>query len=1248
MPRRSLLLLLSLFLLLIPAAASAARTRPQTQLQATSSDRRDLAAAPEATGVIVLRQGVNGYTGATDTWIDSFNPADNHGASAGLEIRGAGQSSSLFHFDLPVLPPGAAIVHASLELNTTETQSNAAAAEVGAFGLLRPWNPDTATWGLAATGNPWATPGATAANVDRNASPSALTVVAAKNTQYEWDLTALVQTWYANPDGNFGMLLTGISPTKVAYGLHSSESGTEAKRPGLVIEYTTDPLFTPSPTATATPTPNPLDTATPTPTPIATQVLVLSQGSGGYTGNADTWINSFSPTTNYDSSNQLESRARGAASILLRFDLAPVPPNITIVRAQLQLTTVNRSNTGGESVAAFGMRRPWVVNTTTWELASTGNPWAAPGASDPNLDRLAGQADIALVTDLGVQYNWDISQLVRDWYAAPGANFGVLLTGLEGSIVAYDFSSTQDVTLAKRPKLRIEYYVDTGPSPTPTRTPTRTRTATPTGTATPPATRTPTRSPTTTLGPTSTSTPTPTPTATLTPTRTATLGPTSTPTPTPTVTLTPTLTATLGPTSTPTLTSTTGPTPTVTPTSSTGDDYEGDNACTLAKVIPVDGSTQTRTFHAPGDQDWVRFNAVAGKTYIIQTSNPGALTDPVVFLYDTCVNPPLGSDDNAFGQTVRLEWDVVSSGTYYLKLQQHDPSIFGDSISYDISVTVDTTPPVSPKNPRCASRNDTTLGAQWQQSTERDVVSYRLSYHDADFTESGVRDIEGGETTFYELSGLTQGKLYTLRVRALDFSGNESPYSAEVFCRTILPTDTTPPTPTVQQPTTATTYSTTLSALVVSGAVVDSGGNLSRVQVRNITNGADRWDYSLSGSSDQFHVDNLSLSVGANSLQVTAYDEAGNSGTVSLTVTRLGQSLGAVILVNGRNDTNGLQTNIDNVTNRAYQVFRGAGYDDDHIYYLASSALDPDGDGASEVDAPATAANLEQAVRTWAASRVGPDKPLYIYMMDHGLVEAFCADGCIASGRVAPQALDGWLSDLETNAGVTGVSIIIEACHSGSFIDRTSVTDSLAKAGRVVITSTNRVNNAYASAQGAYFSDAFLSCLAASNNLKLCFEQAKAAVGAAGTNQTPWMDDNGDGASTSNDGTVAQARYVAGFLGASPPGITSAKVKLTGSNGELTARIQEGGEDVTLVWAAIYAPSFTEPTDTTLSLGVPTLKLDPVVGQPGTFRALYPNGFDEAGIYRVVFYAQDRQGLQAQPAAVILRGSQLYLPFINR
>jgi hypothetical protein len=718
-------------------------------------------------------------------------------------------------------------------------------------------------------------------------------------------------------------------------------------------------------------------------------------------------------------------------------------------------------------------------------------------------------------------------------------------------------------------------------------------------------------------------------------------------TPSPTRSATPTSTSTWTPTST--------RTPTDTSTVPPGDPYEPDDTCVSARTIPTDGSAQSHTFHAAGDQDWIKFTAAASKTYVIEATDPGPNADPVLFLYDACGDAPLGSDDNAFGQTVRLEWDVETAGTYYLKLQQHDPSIFGPDTDYDLSVSLDTTPPAQVTNLRCASLNETTLSVQWGQSPERDVVKYRVYYHDADFTEGGNRDVNGADTTYYELDRLTANKLYYMSVRALDFSGNRSAESDEVFCRTVRPTDTTRPAVAVQQPTTATEYTTTLSSLTFSGSATDAGNNLSRVQVRNTTNGAEGWDYSLQSAADTFTVEGVSLRPGDNELTVTVFDTVGNSGSASLTVHRLGQSLGAVILVAGHNETNGLQTNIDYSVNRAYRLFQGAGFDDDHIFFLAPAAQDPDGDGASEVDAPADPANLQQAIESWASTRVGPGQPLHLYMMDHGVIEAFCTDGCGTSGQTTSDNLDSWLTTLETASGVDEINVIIEACHSGSFVDRSAGTGSITKAGRVVITSTDRNNNAYASAQGAYFSDAFLSCLAASSSLKTCYQQAQAAVAAAGTNQTPWMDDNGDATCNTADGSIAQTRYVAHFFGAAPPQLTAASVALAGATGTLTANVTQGGEPLQLVWAAVYAPSFTEPTETTLNLGVPTVRLDPVAGTrnalfrgPGSYRALYPNGFTETGAYRVVFYAQDRGGMQAQPALVIVGGRKVYVPLVRR
>ncbi|MEZ4831022.1 MAG: hypothetical protein R2873_03295 [Caldilineaceae bacterium] len=77
------------------------------------------------------------------------------------------------------------------------------------------------------------------------------------------------------------------------------------------------------------------------------------------------------------------------------------------------------------------------------------------------------------------------------------------------------------------------------------------------------------------------------------------------------------------------------------------------------------------------------------------------------------------------------------------------------------------------------------------------------------------------------------------------------------------------------------------------------------------------------------------------------------------------------------------------------------------------------------------------------------------------------------------------------------------------------------------------------------------------------------------------------------------------------------------------------------------APNFSEPTDVTLNLKVPVVRLEPVAGEPGRFSIPYPNDFTQQGNYRVVFYAQDRQGINAAPVGPGT-GLSIYLPAILR
>ena len=684
-----------------------------------------------------------------------------------------------------------------------------------------------------------------------------------------------------------------------------------------------------------------------------------------------------------------------------------------------------------------------------------------------------------------------------------------------------------------------------------------------------------------------------------------------------------------------------------------GDSYEDDDSCGQATAIAPTGVNQSHTFHEQGDADWVKFTALAGKTYIIELHNQGAQADAVVLLYDACAQSPAANGSNSFGSTVRLEWDAVKNGDYYLKLQQFDPSFFGNATTYDIAVTVDNTPPSTPKDPRCTAVSASTLGVQWKKNPERDVRGYQISFRKEDNSDSGLFDVSGAESSYYESNALTANQLYYLRVRAVDLSGNESTPTGEFPCRVVPPADTTQPVLTLAQPTAATIYSTTAAALSFSGQAQDPGGNLSRVLVRNTSKNVEAWDYSLTGATDEYRVENLALAAGDNNVQLTVFDEVGNSSQKPFVVRRLGQVAGAVIIVAGHNETFGLQQNIYNSANRAYRIFKSGGFTDDDIYYLAPVDQKPEGD-VNRVDATISPAAVQSAITTWAKTHVGAGKPLFIYMVDHGFAEKFCAAGCDATGQVTPADLDGWLRNLESNSGVDQVNIVIEACQSGSFLDRFNgdVANSLSKAGRVVITSTGRDNNAYASAQGAYFSDAFFSCAADSGTLKGCFDEAKAAVSTAQVNQTPWLDDNGDGIYNASDGTVAQQRAVTHFFGSTRPQITTVKVEKAGANGTLSATVDEGAEAVELVWAAIYPPGFQEPSGVTLNLNVPTVRLEADPSQAGRYFFDYANGFSAAGDYRIVFYAQDKLGINAQPRREgdppVSSGNNLYLPLVAR
>ncbi len=382
-------------------------------------------------------------------------------------------------------------------------------------------------------------------------------------------------------------------------------------------------------------------------------------------------------------------------------------------------------------------------------------------------------------------------------------------------------------------------------------------------------------------------------------------------------------------------------------------------------------------------------------------------------------------------------------------------------------------------------------------------------------------------------------------------------------------------------------------------------------------------------------------------------DNYGDSVTYTIVVRNLSSNnTGALILVAGRLKNNDkLQPNIHDVTGKVYTVFKSHGYNDEHIYYLST---DNNLDGVD--NGQATKAKLKEAITEWAPKYVDSKHPLTLYLMDHGSEEhGFYLDEITDQQRVSPSELAKWLEEIPSDVPI---NIIVEACHSGVFVEE------LAKEGRVIITSTKPELIAYASQDGATFSDHFLATLDGHSSLYKAFQDGREAVKIHDKDspgpQKPLIEDNGNGTPNDpEDGLVAQKR---GF-GADesltertfgegtnnvlpdqfiwPPSITDIQKPciIEDEQGTITAYVSDD-TGVEWVWATMYKPSYIPPTPETENemvseSGLPTLPLTCQKEDEFTSKCTLTYAqFDEEGTYRFVIHAKDTDDLEALPKVI--------------
>ncbi len=441
--------------------------------------------------VITLQEGLDGYTGVEDAYLDKNSPYSNFGDSTQMlltEKDEAPVSAMLLRFeDIPAPPSGTVLLRAKLRLHFF-SRSNTGYIYGRIYRVKKPWKESEVTWHNAYDGHPWDTPGASGSG-DHDAEYTSQMFFFSSNGWGEEDVTNLVRRWMENPSENYGMVIQPYGWNDISYSFDSSESTNRWARPQLVLYYGSPSSSTP----TVTPTP----TATPTPTTVS-----YRQGVDGYDGEEDTSISQWAQTTNRGGASVVSVRSKGVTHTLIRFALPDVPEGSTVLSAKLRLYLSGRSNGQPLALRAYRLLRPWKEMEATWIQASRGSSWQSPGASG-SADRDMDPIDSVMLSDTGF-YELDVTSAARVWGRNPRQNFGLILTGEADGSVEYYFDSGEVGTQSLRPELTLTYIPGGGsplaptptPSPTFTLTPTSTPTPSPTstespGTATPGSTETP-------------------------------------------------------------------------------------------------------------------------------------------------------------------------------------------------------------------------------------------------------------------------------------------------------------------------------------------------------------------------------------------------------------------------------------------------------------------------------------------------------------------------------------------------------------------------------------------------------------------------------------------------------------------------------------------------------------------------------------------------------------------------------------
>ena len=337
------------------------------------------------------------------------------------------------------------------------------------------------------------------------------------------------------------------------------------------------------------------------------------------------------------------------------------------------------------------------------------------------------------------------------------------------------------------------------------------------------------------------------------------------------------------------------------------------------------------------------------------------------------------------------------------------------------------------------------------------------------------------------------------------------------------------------------------------------------------------------------------------------------------------QHYGNLVLVagGGIENTNTLKESTQYLSDLVYRRFKSRLFTDADIYYFNPMPwhdLDGDGYGENVVDdSTPTVAKFGQAITTWAASQ-DTDGPLYVYLIDHGGIDNFM----LFPGEIlTADQLKGWLDAFQTATTGRKVTVIIEACKSGSFTDKLIATGR----DRVIITSTNDQDAYMQLGDRISFSQFLVDRLLTGDSLNAAYLKAKQQLANMGLPYSKMQPKLVEGVNL----TSTSVRLGGDFAIASLfPEIaeTSLSMNITANTTQNFYAKLSSLEGIETVWAVVVPPDYIPP-DPSQNLQAPTVTLPTITltdtDKDKRYDGSYSN-FIYNGDYRITFYARNDNG----------------------